>query len=103
MPQAQADPWAQLTFAQLRSLRQQFNDDPLAQKFLAPYEHQAFAREYTEESPGRAIGLLGAIPGYQLAKLLGMMQSRTGSGDALNQMQSGFRGMGEGFINLMQR
>jgi hypothetical protein len=66
------------------------------QRLLAPFEHQAFAREWTRENPYLAVpSLAAAIPVYQGAKLLGL-----GGPDAtpasLDQLFAGYRGMMEG-------
>lgn len=91
----------QLSFAELRRLRDAL-PDPVAQRFLAPYEHRAFAREYTMQSPILGLGLIGAIPAYQAAKGLNLMGSRTGF-DPLIQMGQGYLGMGEGLLGLLRR
>lgn len=91
----------EMSFAELRRLRDSL-PDPIAQKFLAPYEHRAFAREYMAQNPVKGLGLLAAIPGYQVAKRLGLLSSRTGLSDPLRQMGQGYLGMGEGLKNLLR-
>lgn len=76
--------------------------DPAFQDKVSVAEHQAFAREYATESPVRALGLLAAIPGYQVAKGFGAMQSRTGTRVAGPQMAAGFRGLGEGWMQALR-
>jgi hypothetical protein len=88
-------------FHELRALRAA-NPDPMAQKFLAPYEHRAFAREYMGQNPVGGLGLLAGIPGYQLAKGMGLVGSRTGSGDPWGQIKGGYTGLGEGLIGLLR-
>ena|SRR5690242_8543791 len=92
----------EMSFAELRRLRDSL-PDPMAQKFLAPYEHRAYAREYASQNPVMGLGLLGAIPSYQAAKGLGLVGSRTGFSDPLNQMKQGYMGMGEGLLGLLRR
>jgi hypothetical protein len=60
---------------------------------LAPFEHMAFAREWTKENPWVAVpSLSAAIPLYQLAKLLGY----EGTKPSLDQLFAGYRGIGQG-------
>ena len=73
------------------------------QELLAPLEHQAFAREYASESPLLALGLLGAIPAYQLGKSLGLIGSRTGASQPGAQMAAGYRGLGQGLAQAGRR
>lgn len=55
-----------------RAMARQANDTTRDQQ-LAPYEHQAFAREYVGQHPiSGALGVGAAIPLYQLSKLLGL-------------------------------
>jgi hypothetical protein len=90
-----------MSFHELRALRAA-NPDPMAQKFLAPYEHRAYAREYMGQNPLGGLSLLAGIPGYQVAKGLGLVGSRTGSSDPLRQMGQGYMGMGEGLLGLFR-
>jgi hypothetical protein len=92
------DPFSMMSFHELREMRALM---PQAQKFLAPYEHRAYARELMQQSPGMGLGLIGAIPGYQVAKGLGLMGSRTGLD--LGQMGQGYVGMGEGLMRYFKR
>lgn len=66
---------------------------------LAPFEHQAFAREYVKENPVTGtIGVGAAIPLYQLAKLAGIAPTTGGTATpvSLAQMSQGFKGIGQG-------
>lgn len=92
----------EMSFAELRRLRDSL-PDPKAQEFLAPYEHRAFAREYMSQNPLMGLGLLGAIPGYQMAKGLGLIGSRTGFTNPFRQMGQGFMGIGEGLSEFIRR
>jgi hypothetical protein len=91
-----------MSFDQLRQLRESM-PDPRVQQFLAPYEHRAFAREYTRANPFLGLGLLAAIPGYQAAKGLGVMPSRTGAANQWQQMGQGYMGLGEGLMGFMRK
>lgn len=74
---------------------------PEEQKHIAPYEHRAFAREFTEENPVTgAVGLAVAIPGYQAAKALGK-GSRTGVDG--KQLVEGYKGLAEGLAAPWKR
>lgn len=93
-------PLEDLSHAELLRLRAS-TDDPEMQQFLAPYEHQAFAREYAQENPIRAIGLLASIPGYQAAKAAGLIGSQTGTGGFGAQMAAGYKGLAQGYGSLL--
>ncbi len=71
------------------------------QDALAALEHRAFAREATAENPLMALPITAATPVYQLAKLLGLTQSR--SAPSWNQMGQGLLGVGEGLINWTRK
>jgi hypothetical protein len=71
-----------------------------SQNAIAPYEHRAFAREATQENPLSALSLALGIPAYQLAKLLGLTDSR--SDPSLEQMKQGYIGVGEGLLSRMR-
>lgn len=75
------------------------------QPMLAPYEHQAFAREWTRDNPMLAVpSLAAATPLYYLLKqplLMSMGKSLGLVGPdatpaSLDQLQAGFRGIGQG-------
>ena len=70
---------------------------------LAPFEHQAFAREYTKNSPvSGTLGLGAAIPLYALGKSIpGIRDMMATGGDpvtppTLAQVVAGYRGIGQG-------
>lgn len=74
---------------------------------LAPFEHQAFAREFTTEHPLLAGASLSfAIPAYAAGKVLnldGLMNHLTGdtgptTPPSLDQIIQGYRGIGQGLI-----
>ena len=87
-----------LTHAQLSNLRDKYSSDSKIDQRLAPFEHQAFAREYTKENPVTgSIGLAAAIPLYQLAKGAGFMQNGgTATPASFDQVKQGYRGIAQG-------
>src|SRR5512143_1057862 len=90
------------THAQLLAMRNALPGASPDQVALAGQEHQAFAREWTQENPMLALpSLLFAIPGYSAAKAAGLIHSRTPA--SLDEMASAYRGMGEGISNLIDQ
>lgn len=89
---------AGMSHAQLIMLRDKMAGNQEAQTRIAPFEHQAFAREFTKERPVTGtLGLMGAIPLYQLAKMGGMMQGdNTSTPASLNQLTRGYKGIAQG-------
>lgn len=88
---------SQVGFMQMRGLRQQFNNDPTMQAILAPYEHQAYARETVQQGGWpAALQQALAIPGYQAAKALGLASGRSGTSDPLAQMIQAYKGIWQG-------
>lgn len=87
-----------LTFDQLLALRQA-TTDPSTQKLLAPYEHQAYARETVASNPWSAPGLLAMIPAYQALKLMGLLQGDNRSTPAsMAQLLGGYQGVAQGLL-----
>jgi len=86
---------------QLQWLRNQYPANDYMQGILAPYEHQAFAREAASEGPGGAAAMTVAVPAYAAAKGLGIVGGRSGS-DALTQILAGLQGAGQGFTQWLQ-
>lgn len=72
---------------------------------LAPYEHQAFAREYVEANPITGpLGMAILTAGYTPAKALGILGSDEKTTPAsMDQMLGGFRGIGEGVANNLRK
>ena len=69
-------------------------EDP-RQAQLAPLEHEAFAREYTQEHPIAGPLALGVLtPAYAAAKAAGATSGRTEP--SLEQVLAGYRGIGQG-------
>ncbi len=89
---------SQMSHGELMYLRKALEKDRIANTRLAPFEHQAFAREYTKQNPvSGALGIGAAIPVYALAKSLGFMQNGgTATPTSLNQITAGYRGIGQG-------
>jgi len=68
---------------------------PDFQAILGPMEHQAFAREWTQDNPWLAVpSLTAAIPAYTLAKMAGVLSTRSPA--SLQEMLGGYKGMFEG-------
>jgi hypothetical protein len=95
-----APDYGSMTHAQLVALRASIpNDDP-RQSVLAPYEHQAFAREWTQDSPIVApLSLMFAIPAYTAAKTLGVVHAR--SQPSIAAILDGYKGIGQGLANVV--
>lgn len=70
-----------------------------AQNAISPYEHQAFAREATEENPFMALPISAAIPMYQVYKAV--MGAR--SQPSMDQVTQGWKGVGEGLKNYFTK
>ncbi len=87
--------------AGLLAIRNYVSQNPQSweQNYLAPLEHQAFAREWTKSNPWVAAPSLAvATPAYSLAKLvgqpLGLYQDATPP--SWNELAAGYRGIWEG-------
>jgi len=94
---AMADRMGATPFDMYRNARDQVPADNQEQQAqLANLEHNAFARPWTGENPLAAVSLAGAIPAYQLAKVLGMVKGRSGSEDPMGQMAAAYKGIGQG-------
>lgn len=92
--------YGEMTHAQLVNLRASYAPDDPMQAVLAPYEHQAFAREWTQEQPLLAAPSLAvAIPGYAIAKALGIEKARTGP--SIASVLAGYKGIGQGIYNRL--
>ena len=88
-----------MTLAELQALRNQPGAD---QRKLAPYEHRAFAREWTADSPlVAAPSLTFAIPAYTAAKALGLQKARSPA--SLREMGQAYVGMLEGLLKKGRR
>ncbi len=94
--------YAGMSHADLLNLRNALPPNDPRQGQIAPYEHAAFAREWTQENPLAAVPSLAlGIPGYSLAKLLGMTHARSPA--SLAEMGQSYRGMGQGLMALFMR
>ena len=87
---------ASLPHAALSLMRDYNPTNKLAQAMIAPYEHQAFAREATAENPLMAIPIGLATPLYAGAKSLGMMTDSSTTAPTLGQVGQGLLGVGQG-------
>jgi len=94
--------YARMSHAQLLNLRNSLNPNDPLQAVIAPYEHAAFAREWTQESPFTAIpSLMLSIPAYTAAKGVGLVHARSPA--SLGEMAQSYRGMGQGLLALLRR
>ncbi len=90
-----------MSHSDLLRLRNSLPDNDPRHKLLAPYEHAAFAREWTMENPLVAVPSLAvSIPGYSLAKLLGASRARSPA--SFSEMGQSYRGVGRGLLALMR-
>lgn len=87
---------------ELLRLRAMFDGNDDMQAMLGPMEHEAFAREYTEENPWvGAPAMLAAAPAYTAAKALGLHGGRSPA--SMNEIAQAYRGVGEGLQNVIRR
>jgi len=76
-------------------LRKKYSGDPMMQQMLAPFEHQAYARQYTQEHPvAGPIAMAVDAPAYQLAKLFGIKSGR--SQPSLDELFAAYSGIMQG-------
>ena len=94
--------YANMSHADLLSLRNSLaNDDPRHRE-IAPFEHRAFAREWAQERPLMATASLPfAIPAYTAAKAVGAVSARSPA--SFDEMTQGYRGLGEGLLENLRR
>lgn len=92
--------YGNMSQAQLLMLRNSLPPNDPRQNMLAQYEHQAFAREYTEDNPITGpIGLSFLIPGYALAKSVGLAHGR--SQPSIASILAGYKGIGQGLASVV--
>jgi hypothetical protein len=90
--------YASMPHSDLYQMRYQ---QPTKQNEIAPYEHRAFAREWTQENPLLAsVSLPFAIPGYTAYKAMGFGNTR--SQPSMDQIKQGYTGLAEGLLSLMK-
>lgn len=82
---------------QLQWLRNQYAPNDYMQGILAPYEHQAFAREVAGEGLGGTAAAYGGPIAYYLAKLSGLMGGRTPA--SMDEVFAGWQGANQGIRN----
>jgi hypothetical protein len=71
---------------------------PQQQGAISPYEHRAFAREYTQEHPERFMGTAGAVLAYQPYKAF--MGARSAPDPA--QVYQGLAGVKDGLLKRLK-
>ena len=89
-----------MSWKELVSIRQANKGDKELQEKIAPFEHRAYARELVKDSPSTAILLPFLIPGYQVAKGMGM-DSIEATPPSMEQLKEGFAGLYEGLVSKM--
>ena len=89
-----------MSWDDLMQLRRSMASDDPRQAEVAPYEHQAYARETVAQNPLYAASLGVAIPAYTLAKLAGLTGARSPA--SMQEMQSGYRGIGQGLLKYLR-
>lgn len=91
-------PLDKLTHAELALRRRAPGAD---HELLAPMEHRAFAREWSQEDPLRAgLSLPFAVPAYTAAKAAGLMDARSPA--SIEEIMAGYHGMFEGLLNALR-
>ena len=94
---------ATMSHADLFNLRDANSGDYKVQQALAPYEHQAFAREATAANPLMAVPIALATPIYSAAKMLGYGSSdRDTTAPTLSEIGKGLRGVGQGLLSSIR-
>lgn len=89
-----------MSHGDLYALRGSLAPDDPRQRELAPLEHRAFAREWTQDSPWIApLSLAFAIPAYTGAKAVGLQKARTPASWA--EIGQGYAGIYDGLKALM--
>ena len=106
-----AGPLTELSHAQLSMLRDKVAGGSPEDAALAPLEHQAFAREWTQEQPLLAPASLAvAAPLYYLAKQPAMLELAQRLGlvgpnatpASLEQLRGSYSGIGQGLAATWQ-
>lgn len=91
-----------MTHADLYAMRGSLAPNDPRQQEIAPYEHRAFAREWTQKSPVIGpISLAFAVPGYAAAKAVGLQKSRTPA--SWSQVYQGYAGVADGLRDILSK
>jgi hypothetical protein len=70
---------------------------PQYQSLVAPYEHQAYAREMVQENPFNAAWLTPFVPGYALAKYFNLLPvDEKTTKPSWEQISHGWNGISQG-------
>ncbi|HEY8027678.1 MAG TPA: hypothetical protein VIF60_24270 [Burkholderiaceae bacterium] len=94
------DVMATMPWGKLIALRNQAGSNAAAQAAIAPYEHQAYARETVADNPLMALPWAILPVGYQGAKLLGLMPTdEQSTPPSWKQLAHGEGGVVEGLAN----
>ena len=87
-----------LSFDELIHLRDLYEGNQEMQNYLAPYEHEAYARTLVREHPYGALPMLAMVPGYQVKKMV------TGEGrsePSLAELSGGYKGIIKGLLDKL--
>ena len=96
---AMAD-YKNMSHADLYALRSTLPSNDPRQAEIGPYEHRAFAREWTQDSPWIApLSLAFAVPAYTAAKATGLQKARTPA--SWGEIGQGYAGIYDGLKALM--
>lgn len=87
------DTLSQLPWSALLNLRNQFAESRDAQNLLAPYEHRAYMREYTDSVPSAAVNAMLTL-GYTPYKML--TGNKEWSDPSMGEVKQGLLGVYEG-------
>jgi len=90
---------AKMDLDSIIKLRFAYKGDLEAQEKLAPYDHRAFMRETVKKNPLTAPAFAILVPGYEVAKSIGLDVSTTdepATPASIKSMSEGFRGIVEG-------
>ena len=94
--------YGSMSHADLLNLRRSLAPNDPMQAVIGPYEHAAFAREWTQENPVAAVPSLAlAIPAYTVGKALGLTHARSPA--SWGEMGQSYRGIGQGLLSLFMR
>ena len=103
-PSFDTDALDKMDWDSLHGLRTNFAGNMAAQQVLAPFEHQAYAREAVQNNPLNAIGYSVMIPAYQAAKTVGLIKPVDNNNPvtppSLAELLHGFRGVKQGLIGI---
>lgn len=99
--------FSKMSLDQLMELRYRLGNNMDVQQKVAPFEHRAWAREEVAQNPLMALPYAAMIPGYQAAKMVGLLKSddpqHPTTPPSWEQMKQGFTGVGEGLLGWLNK